>query len=317
MIRILIFIFCTFSFSVSRSEIVEKIVAIVNNEIITETDLRSFSNKLEKTEFIDDLLLFGKTTTDLKKSKSDQLDYLINERLLQSEVKRLNLSVTIERVEQEIRDIGRKNGMNRTDLLATIKQQGLSVSEYQDFVKNRVERQSLIEAEITSKIRVTDEDVMAQYGRLYPNSTTGVYEYSISHILINPKKGGLEASLERANNVVKKLKAGESFEVLAEQHSEDPNFATGGVLGTFKAGEFAKEMEDAVSKINPGETTDVVKSKGGLHIIKLLSKKIVADPRYEREKEKIRNVLFEKSFQKNFKTWLESKKDDSFIKINK
>jgi peptidyl-prolyl cis-trans isomerase SurA len=312
------FLALIFGLSISaRAEIVEHVVVIINNEIITQSDVANFSKKLQKNNFLDELLLFGKTSADLAKSPSEQLNYMINERLLDSEVKRLNLSVTIERVEQEIREIAKRNGINRNELVAAVSQQGISTSEYQDFIKSKVERQSLIEAEITSKIRVSDEDIMAQYSRNNPNLSTGTYEYTIAHILFNPKKGGPEAAEARAASVVRKLQQGESFDVLAEQHSEDPNFSPGGVLGTFKAGEFGKEMEAAVAKINPGETSGVVRSKSGFHVLKLISKKIVSDPAFEKEKEKIRNQLFEKAFQKHFRNWIEAKREESFIRINK
>ncbi len=310
-------VFCFILSSTVSAEIVERAVAIVNNEVITQSDVISFGKKLDRNNFLDDLLLFGKTAADLKKSSADQLNYLISERLLDSEVKRLNLSVTIERVEQEIREIAKRNGMNRNELIGAVSGQGVTVSEYQGFIKSKVERQSLIESEITSKIRVSDEDVLAQYSRNYPSAAAGVYEYNIAHIFINSKKGGPEAARDRAESVVKKLRAGESFEVLAEQHSEDSNFSPGGILGSFRAGEFSKEMEEAVSKINPGETTGVVKLKGNFHVLKLLGKKIVSDSRFEKEKDKIRSQLFEKSFQMQFKLWLEAKREESFIRINK
>lgn len=306
-------------FSISSyAEIIERVSAIVNNEVVTETELKAFSKRLEKTQFfVDEILLQGKTSSDLIKIKEDQLNYVINEKLLDSEVKRLNLSVTIERVEQEIRELAKRNGVTRTDLIGAIKQQGISVSEYQDFIKSKIERQSLIESEITSKIRVNDEDILSAYLQNNPSSSSGVYEYTIAHIYFNPKKGGPDAALARAEVVEKKLKNGESFDVLSEQHSEDSNFTAGGLLGSFKAGEFAKEMEDAVSRVAPGQTTSVVKSKAGFHILKLLSKKIVADPKFEKEKEKIRAQLFDKAFQKHFKNWLQAKRDEAFIKINK
>jgi len=300
-----------------KAELIDRVVVIINNEIITDAELKQFSKKIDKNGFIDEMLLLGKSTSDLKKNKSDQLDYMINERLLSSEIKRLNLSVTLERVDQEIKDIAKKNGMSKSDLLSNIKSQGVSVSEYQDFVKTRIERQSLVETEITSKIRVSDEDVLAHYMKTYPNSNSGIYEYALSHIYFNPKKGGTESALERAQIVLKKLRSGESFEVLAEQHSEDTNFATGGALGTFKAGELTKEMETSVAKLNAGEFSDIIKIKDGFRIVKVNTKKIVSDPRFEKEKEKIRAQLFEKSFQKHFKNWLETKKEESFVKINK
>ncbi len=312
-----VFIFSLFFGLLTQAEVVERVVAIVNNDIITLSDTSAFTKKLDRNNFLDDLLLFGKPPAEIKKDASEQLDYMINERLMDSEVKRLNLSVTIERVEQEIREIAKRNGMNRSELMTAVSGQGITVSEYQSFIKSKVERQSLIEAEVTSKIRVSDEDILAQYSREYPSASAGIYEYSIAHILFNSKKGGADAARERAESVVKKLRSGESFEVLAEQHSEDANFTTGGILGSFKAGEFAKEMEVAVAKLNPGETTDVVRLKGNYHVLKLLNKTLVSDPRFDKEKEKIRSQLFEKAFQKHFRLWLESKREESFIRINK
>lgn len=310
--------FMILHFSISAfAEVVDRVVVVINNEIVTESDVKQFSQKIDRVGFLDQLLLLGKSPAELKKNKSDQLEYLINERLLDSEVKRLNLSVTSERVDQEIREIAKNSGMNKNELFSKIKSQGLAVSEYQDFIKTQIERQSLIQSEVTSKIRVTDEDVLAQYLRTYPNSESGVYEYGIAHIFINPKKGGPDAANERAQIVLKKLKSGETFEVLAEQHSEDSNFTTGGVLGNFKAGEISKEMEAAVSHLNIGEYSDVVKMKDGLHIFKVNSKKVVSDQRFEKEKEKIRAQLQEKSFQKHFRSWLEAKREESFVKINK
>ncbi len=300
----------------TRAELVDRIVAIVNTEIVTESDLRSFSKKLSQNGMIDDLLLLGETSATLQANRKAQLNYLINERLLESEIKRLNLSVTVERVEQEIRDIAKRNRVGRAELLEAIKGQGIPVSEYQSFIKTRVERQSLIENEVSSKIRVADEDVLAQYMRAHPESNTGSFEYTLAHILLNPKKGGVERAQERADLALSKVKGGESFETVAEQFSEDPNFTTGGLLGTFRAGEFSKELEAAVQNLAVGELTGVVKSRAGLHIVKVIAKKVITDPAFEKEREKIRSEIFEKAFQKNFQVWLENKREESFVRIN-
>lgn len=301
----------------ARAEIVDRIIAVVNTEIVTESDLRSFEKKLDQNGMVDDLLLFGQKPQSLKASKADQLKYLINERILESEIKRLNLSVTVEKVEQEIRDIAKRNKVSRAELLEAIKGQGVVISDYQDFIKTRIERQSLIEQEVSSKIRVSDEDVLAQYQRTHANSSSGSFEYTLAHIIVNPKKGGPEKAQERAQAALKKLAAGEAFDSVAEQFSEDPNFTAGGLLGTFRAGEFSRELEAAVQNLSVGQTSEIVKSRGGtLHILKVLGKRVIADPAFEKEKERVRSELFEVAFQKNFKTWLDMKKDDSFVRIN-
>lgn len=311
-----IFILALLISTTAFAEVVDKVMAVVNTEIVLQSDLKDFERRLSKNSMIDDLLLFGQKQDSLKNNRKAQMDYLINERILDSEIKRLNLTVTVERVEQEIRAIAQRNGVSRNDMVNAIKAQGMSISDYQSFIKTRIERQSLIESEISSKIRVSDEDVMAQYMRNNPTSNTGIYEYTLAQILFNPRKGGADAARERAEKVSAKLKSGESFDTLAEQNSEDPNFSSGGLLGTFKAGEFSKEMEAAVQGLDVGSTTGVVQSKVGFHILKLLNKKIITDPRFEKEKEKIKAELFEKSFQKHFKNWLELKREESFVRIN-
>ncbi len=300
----------------ANAELVDRVVAVVNDETVLQSDLQKFSQNLSKQGSVDEMLLMGETQNSLKSSTKGQLDYLINERILDSEIKRQNLSVTVERVEQEIRDIAKRNGVSRNEMLAMVKKQGMSAAEYQDFIKTRIERQSLVEAEITSKIRVSDEDVMAYYARKFPGASTGAYEYTLAHIFFNPKKGGAEAAKERALKVVRKLKAGENFDTLAEQNSEDSNFTTGGTLGTFKSGEFSAEMENAVKDLDVGQTSTVAASRSGYHILKVLGKKVISDPRFDQEKEKIRSVLFEQAFSRHLKNWVAQKREDSFIRIN-
>lgn len=299
--------------SQAAREEVDGIVATVNNEAVLESDLRAFKAKLDSAGMIDELILGSKTPADLKKDPALQLDYLISEKLLDSEIKRLSLSVTVEKVEQEIREVAKRNHMSRAELAQALTAQGIRMSEYQDFMKTRIERQSLLEQEITSKIRVSDEDVLAEYLRRNPKAEAGA-EFTIAHIFFNPKKGGPAAAEARALDVVKKLKAGQSFESLAEQHSEDSDFAQGGLLGTFKTGEINPEFERAVANLSSGETSQVVVSKSGLHILKLLNKKVIPDPRFEQEKEKIRAALTERSFQKQFQNWLQMKREEAFVR---
>lgn len=300
----------------SSAEVVDRIIAVVNNEIVLKSDLETFTKKINKKDMIDDLLLFGEPIDLLKKDQNKRLDYLINEKILESEIKKLNLSVTMDRVDQEIRDIAKRNGATKNELINAIKSQGMSLSEYQSFIKNRIERQSLIEQEVSSKIRISEEDVMAEFIRNNPTSDAGSYEYTLAHILFNPKKGGAEAALARAQNVLNKLKSGESFETLAEQNSEDTNFNNGGLLGTFKTGDLNETMEQAVRDLDPNQISKVVQTKAGFHIIKVIQKKMGTNPAFERQKERLRSTIFDRVFQKQFKNWLEQKKEDAFVRIN-
>lgn len=306
---------CLLSLSVS-AEVVERIVAIVNSEIILESDLKKMPAKLKKRDLIYDYLIPGTEDVFYKGERKSLLDYLINEKIMDSEIKRLNLIVTSEKVDQEIREIAKRNNISSQEVLNAVSAEGLSVSEYKESLKSRLERQSLIEAEIISKLRISDEDAYSEYLRKTPSARSTVNEYSIAHIFFSPKKGGGEAALKRAEAVYEKLRQGENFETQAQQFSEDTNFSNGGFLGNFKTGEFLKELEDSVTNISPGQYSPVVRSKMGFHIVKLLSKKGSTDPRFEKDKEKIKSQIFDATFRRQLKLWLQTKKDESFLRIN-
>ncbi|MGZ3773754.1 MAG: peptidylprolyl isomerase [Pseudobdellovibrionaceae bacterium] len=300
----------------SHAEIVEKTVAIVNNSLILESDFKDLDKKIGKPGLVDESLLFDKPVSSLKGNRKAQLDYLINEKILQSEIKRLNLSVTSDRVDSEIKEMAKRNNVSESDLLNIIKGQGISLTEYKSFLKDSIEKRSLMDSEIISKLRISDEDALNEYLKTHPESRPSIDEFSIAHIFFNPKKGGPQEAMKRAEIVEGKLQNGENFETLAQQYSEDPNFSAGGSLGTFKSGEFLPEIENAISNLKINETTPVIKSRMGYHIVKLTSKKLTTDPKFEKAKEGIKGKLLEASFKRQLKTWLQSKRDEAFIRIN-
>ncbi len=299
-----------------KAEIVEKTLAVVNNEIILESDLKELQNRIAKPGMIDDALMDGKPADSLKKDRKAQMDYLINEKIISSEIKRLNLTVTNDRVEQEFRDMAKKNNVSEAELISILKGQGINITEYKVFLKEKIEKQNLMDTEIISKLRISDEDALNEYLKSNPNNKPAIDEFSVSHIFFSPKKGGPEAAYKRAETALSKLRSGENFENLAQQFSEDPNFSAGGALGTFKSGEFIPEIEEAIGNLKVGETTGIVKSRLGYHIVKLTSKKLTPDPKFEKQKDRIKAQLLEASFKRQLRLWLQNKRDDSFVRIN-
>ncbi|MFZ4403264.1 MAG: peptidylprolyl isomerase [Pseudobdellovibrionaceae bacterium] len=299
----------------TQAEVVERIVAIVNSEVVLESDFQNLKNSIHKPGLVDETLI-NKPLADLKSNRKLQLDYLIHEKLIEAEIKRLNLSVTTDRVDQEIKELAKKNSISQEEMLLAIKSQGVTIAEYRDFLKNKIEKQSLIDSEIISKLKVSDEEALNEYIKKNPNAKSSVDEYSISHIFFNPKKGGAKGASERAEKVLSDLKQGKSFESLAESYSEDSNFSASGFFGTFKSGEFLKEFEEAVINLKPNETSQVIKSKKGFHILKLLSKKVISDSNFEKQKNNIKSELLEVKFKQQFNLWLQIKKEEAFIKIN-
>lgn len=310
-------LFAAFSVTFAEAKVIEGIEIIINNEIVTQSDIERYRKRLQSGGLVDDALVQLSDPEKLKKDPKALRNHLIDEKVLDSEVKKQGLEVTIERVEQEIREISKRNGISREDLKKALAQQGVKFSEYQDFIKTSLERQSLIEKEITSRIKISEEDISSYYLKEKGIQSAQVFEYELAHILFLPQNGGDAAAKERAEQVLKRLKHSTmSFDKMAAQYSEDPNFTQGGLLGSFKAGEMMKEIEAAVRGLPAGEVSDIVKTRIGYHILKVQKRTLVEDPAIENEKNRIRNILYAQAFKKQLRLWLDRKRDEAFIRIN-
>jgi peptidyl-prolyl cis-trans isomerase SurA len=296
--------------------LIDRIVAIVNSEIILESDFAELRKVLKNEEFVDEAVAAGLSLDLLRAERSTQLEYLIRDKLMLSEAKKMNLEVTDDRVDKELEDMSKRAGISQNEIYNAVASQGLSKSEYRAFLKAKIEKQNLIESEIISRLRISDDDAFSEYLKTNPRAKTTIDEFSVAHIFFNPKKGSPESALQRAQSALVKLRQGEKFETLAEQMSEDPNFSSGGYLGTFKSGEFLKEIEETISPLNVGDYSQVVRSKMGFHIVKLLNKKETPDPNFLREKDRVKGRLMASAFRRQVIIWFQNKRDEAYVKIN-
>ncbi len=311
---ILVFLFFFFA---AQAEVVDRVVAVVNNEIILQSDYSRLEKKASKPALIEEILLDGKAPSELKNNKKMQTEYLISERLMDSEIKKANLVASPERVDQEIKQMAQRYKTTQEEILAAARaDMGITTDEYKRFLKTQIERQSLIEQDVTSKVRVSDEEVFEEYKKRNPKSASSSSELTLAQIFFNPKKGGDEKTKARAEAALGKINAGEKFETVAEQTSEDTNFVAGGLLGSFKTGELNAEFEAAVDGLKPGQSSKVFRSKRGFHILKVLELKTVPDPQFEKDKERLRSGLMERAFEKQFRSWLRKKREEATITLN-
>lgn len=303
--------------SSTHADLLERIVAIVNNEIITLSDINAYAERMKTGGLNDDLLIPDEATKQAILSDRDKLlQTMINERLIDSEVKRQNLQVPIEKVEQEIRSIASRNSMTRDQLRDALKERGVNFSQYQDFIKTGLERQSLIQKSVTSRIKITEADVLNLYAQKSNGSAEQSFEYTLAHALFLKEKGGAAAAKTRAELFAKRLRDGGNFEKLVTEFSEEEKPEAGGLLGTFKSGEFLKELEVAARPLGAGQVSGPVETKTGFHILKVLNKKLIPDPKFEQEKDKLQQVLYEQAYKRQLQSWLEQLRIDAFIRIN-
>ncbi len=296
--------------------VVNKVVAIVNSEPILQSDVKAFTKRLRQEGGVDESLIFEEAPLKVLKSNSkQQLEYLIREKMILSEVKKLNLTVSEDRLDSEVNSLAKRNQMTKAQFVEFIRKQGYSLNEYRQNLKSRLERQSFYEAEVISKLRITDEDALNEFRQKNPNYVPSLNEYTISQIFVPAKNIGPKAAMDRAVLLKQRMNSGESFEAVANAYNAGTSAAKDGFLGTFKAGEFNQEIENEVAALSEGGVSEPIKSRQGVHIVKVINKKNTQDPQFLRIKDQIKSYLVEKNFKRQLKNWFESKKQETHIQI--
>lgn len=302
----------------ANTQKIDGILATVNNELILLSDLSDLKNKSLNSSFLDELPLGLINPEELKASSEMQIEYLVRAAMLDAEVKRLNLNVTNSRVDQEIKDLAKRNNLTREQYTKEIELLGLKFSDYQDYFKKRLERQQFVDMEVLSKVKVSDEDLVSAYAVKYGKSPNSSFEVELSHIYFNPQKGSPKEAYARAEECLERIKKGQAFESLVTQYSEDINLQNAGALGWFKKSDLDTVLAQNIEAMtNTGILEKVIKSKSGYHLFKVIQKKDIYDQDFVKKKVQLQNELLEKLMRNSIEKWFELNKKNFTISIKK
>ena len=225
--------------------------------------------------------------------KNQVLDSLIDRELLFQETKKKGIKVDPKDVADEIQKIKQRYA-KAGEFEQLLSNMGLTESE----VKNQIERglaiQQLIDKEVRAKVTIGDEEVKSYYDA-NPQLFQQPEQVKASHILI---KVGADAPQEEKNKARKKIesvqekaKKGEDFATLAKTYSEGPSGPSGGDLGYFRRGQMVKPFEDAAFNLKPNETSNIVETQFGYHLIRVVDKKPAQKMAYADVKERLSEHL--------------------------
>lgn len=309
--------FIAFSGSRARAKLVDRVVAVVNDDAITQSDVNSFKKELKTNGLLDEGLLSLYDKAKLEKSEKADINFLIDKSIIDDDVKTQGIVTPIEQVDSEIQNIAQSRGIDLAQLRKALKAQGISYAQYQDFVRTSMQRQTLLQKEISSKIKISNDEIDAFYASQKHGKNPLVYEYSLSHIFFADSNGGPDAAKTRAEDVKKRLDAGVPFNTLLSQYSEDKQYSkTDGNFGTFRLSDLNPKMRAIISKLSTGELSPVVHLPDGYHIFKVVNKKLVPSPDLLAKRDAIRRYLMGVQFKHQFHAWLSQKRAEAFIHIN-
>ena len=303
----------------AERKLVDRVVAVIDNEIITWRELESKATPfLASTQEIKD--------PQARKKKQDEvyhqvLDIEIGDRIVEREIRdnRDTLGVSDKDVDRAIEEVIQMNHLTREQLQSALYAQGLTWSEYRKKLWTQIERARLIQYRVQGKVQVKDNDIKR---RCLERQRTGARDVSVcaSHILFNLPAGISEKDasevLARASRVQAELTAGADFAAYALQYSDDKG-APDGRLGCFGKGEMVEQFEKAAFALPIGGISQVVRTEFGLHIIRVDDHRAVATAQCDDAKdlEPFRNEVYQEEMQRHMQLWIEELRKKAFVDV--
>ncbi len=286
------------------ADILDRIVAVVNTEVIALSELEEevAEVKLQARK------RFNGAELD---QRLRQIDYMglnrMIERKLQLQIaKRRGIKVGDEEVKDAVvrlRRVGETPNENDPREMALIRDQLTSMR--------------LVNQQVRSGLIVSDDEVLRFYQQ-HRDRFMLPPEVRISQILIALTPGTeMLAVREKAQQVFALLKKGERFEELAARYSDGPEGRRGGNLGYIRPGDMLPQIQKAIERLDKGAVTEPLASPIGMHIIRVDDRKPPQFRPYEEVKEDLRNVVLQLKSEEAYLEWIKDQKDKSYIEIRR
>ena len=300
-------------------EYVDRIVAVVNDDIVTLSELNQ-----QLQPFVEQIRARNFSADQERKTlftvRERVLDSLIDQKLTEQEIKKSHIAVGDSEIDATIERIKEARFLTDEELRNGLAQQGLTMEAYRDEIKTQILRTKLINLEVKSKIVITQQDV-AEYYQNHLERYGGEKQYHLRNILLQPPRLAGESEKakfrEKMDIILERLKKGASFEQMAREYSQSPLAAEGGDLGVFELNALAPQIRQAVRELRPGEFTDFLSTDQGYQIFYIQDViDAPATPLSEVAGE-IREKLFNEIVDQKFQTWLKDLRDKSHVKIIK
>jgi peptidyl-prolyl cis-trans isomerase SurA len=192
------------------------------------------------------------------------------------------VAVTSEDVDQFVERIAREREATTDQLYQAIEREGITRTEYRAHMETEVRRLKVLQLRVRGRINITESDLQEGYRRLL-RENAGAAVIRAAHIFLaipaDATDEATDAIAVRAAEVARRARAGEDFATLATQYSEDEaTRTTGGDLGEVQTGTVPESIERALTTLQDGQTSEVVRGPNGFHIVRATSRRAVTPP---------------------------------------
>ena len=276
-----------------RAVEVDRIVAVVNSEVITSLQLRARIEQAKRQ-----LTRQGVELPPDNVLERQLLERLIVERAQVQLAQETSLRVDDATLERAIERIAGNNKLSVEQLREALEKDGVAWNRFRDEIRTEILLTRLREREVDSRVVVTDAEI-DNFIANNPDAFSG-QEFAVAHILLRTPEGAtpqqIEAVARRAEQVMTRLRSGEDFARVAAEVSDAPDGLSGGALGWRPLDRLPGLFADAVRRMQPGETSPILRSAAGLHIVRLVERRGGGDAAVQQlEQTRARHILIKTS----------------------
>jgi peptidyl-prolyl cis-trans isomerase SurA len=290
--------------SLSSSEVIDKIVAIVNDDIVTLGDVQK-SVRVEKQGLFTSADEYFRDMT-LK----EKLDSFIEGTLIQQQAKKFKIDVSDKEVEMVVEGIRKQNLISENEFKERLQKENISYKSFLEGIRNNLLRNRVLGRAIATTVLVTDANVKSYYESNPDQFRTE--EFRLQQIFVSSRREDASARAQAAFNLLQK---GESFEAVAGRYSDDPSAAKGGDIGFVKKEELIPQLLQAISILMPGTSSHPIITPYGYHIIKLMEERKGEAVPFDSVKDQIRARITQEETQKRYREYIGKLRGSSYIEV--
>ena len=290
--------------SLATAAVVEQLIAVIDGEPYTLSNLEKFSKAKNGRSFpVSDLKAINQADRDL-------LEQFLTEKLLEAEVREAGITVSDDEVNRYIEQVKKNNHLSDDDLKAALKRENQTLESYKVSVKAEIEKSELIDRQVRRKVTISDEDV-ERYYKLNPNKFRTNDRAHIRHILLALDKDATPDQVQQAMAKGKELRqqiaAGADFATIARENSQGAGSADGGDIGWVTRGTLIPGIEEvAFEKLAVGQVSEPFRTSMGVHIVKLEGRDPGTLLPLSSVAPRIKEELTSKALEERFAKWVKS-----------
>ena len=256
--------------------VLDRIVAVVNDEVITRNDLDERVNLA-----FAQLRRQGTPPPPREVLEKQLLDRMINDRVQLQYAKETGLRVDDIELDRAINRIAEENKLTLAQLRQALERDGVPFAKFREDIRNEIITVRLREREVDNRIVVTDAEI-DNFIKARQAQVGVSDEYNLSHILVTvPEKASpeqIQARRARAEEALSQVKAGTDFRQVAATFSDAPDALQGGNMGWRDASRLPTLFAEALQKLKPGEVSELLRSPNGFHLLRLNDRRGAASP---------------------------------------